>query len=176
MEGGLSSKELVELLRLQNGNLEFVLSDEPYLNDALLYLSMALAYDCMDWDEPLKAKEGNLLVLDPAVRYAGLFREEWFPEPRVLVFGPVTERPREEWLAMLEKGRMLRMMILNRHLDAFGRDSQETVTRAYRETNTSMIYMIAAGCARSNDLEGSLQYVRDCFSSAVDHILASRSR
>lgn len=172
---GLSAQELVELLRLQNGNLEIVLSEEPYLNDALLYMASALAWDCMDWEEPSKAKEGNLMVLEPAARYAGLFREEWFPEPRMLVLGPETERTEEDMSAMVEKGRILRSAILDRHLDAFGRDSQDSVMKAYRETNTCMVYMIAAGCARSNDLEGSLGYVRRLFASIADLLIESRT-
>ena len=42
-------EEFASLLRFENGNLEAVRKEEPFLDDALTYIAMALAHDCMAW-------------------------------------------------------------------------------------------------------------------------------
>ena len=59
--------------------------------------------------------------------------------------------------------------ILDAHLQAYGQDNAE---RAYRETNTALTYMLAIGCARSTDLDGSLDFVQRCFRAAMNKLTA----
>ena len=162
------TEEFVQLLKLENGNLESVRQEEPFLDDVIAYLSMALAHDCMVWDDPERFIEPNLGLIESVARVGCLLKDQWAPEG-ILVYGgkmTVDDPLLESWS---ERGKALRDAILDAHLQAYG---QENAERAYRETNTALTYMLAIGCARSTDLDGSLDFVQKCFRAAMNKLTA----
>ena len=160
-------EEFASLLRFENGNLEAVRKEEPFLDDALTYIAMALAHDCMAWEDPAKAIDANLELIDTVARYASLISDHWRPEG-ILVFGNGTSMTQENYQSLFERSKGLRDALLKQHLDAYGDGNEE---RAYRETNTCLTYMLAIGCARSTDLEGSLAYVDRTFRDVMDQMM-----
>ena len=158
--------EFADLLRFENGNLEAVRAEEPFLDDALAYIAMALAHDCMAWEDPSKAVNANLELIDSVARYAHLISDSWKPEG-ILVFGNGTSMTQETYQSLFDRSKGLRDALLTQHLQAYGEGNEE---RAYRETNTALTYMLAIGCARSTDLEGSLSYVGRIFRDVMDQM------
>ena len=152
-------EEFADLLRLENRNLEAVREEEPFLDDALAYIVMALAHDCIAWDEPMKGMEANLGLIESVARYACLISDKWKPEG-VLVFGNGASMTQENYQSLFTRSKGLRDALLQQHLATYGRENE---IQALRETNTCLTYMIAIGCARSTDLEGSLAYVDRTF-------------
>ena len=160
----------LQLLRLENGNLESVREEEPFLDDAIVYLSMALAHDCMAWEEPERYIEPNLELIESVARFGCLLKDQWAPDG-ILVYGGKTELTEELLESWSQRGKALRNGILNAHLQAYGEDNAE---KAYRETNTALTYMLAIGCARSTDLEGSMDFVRRSFRAATEYLMAGK--
>lgn len=161
-------EEFSALLRFENANLEAVREEEPFLDDALTYIVMALAHDCMAWQEPLKGMEANLELIDSVARYASLISDTWRPDG-VLVFGNGESMTQENYQSLFDRSKGLRDSLLQQHLDTYGEGNEEM---AYRETNTCLTYMIAIGCARSTDLVGSLAYVERTFRDIMGQLTA----
>ena len=159
-------EEFANLLRFENANLEAVREEEPFLDDALTYIVMALAHDCMAWEDPMKGMEANLELIDSVARYASLISERWKPEG-VLVFGNGESMTQENYQSLFDRSKGLRDALLKQHLDSYGVGNEEM---AYRETNTCLTYMIAIGCARSTDLIGSLAYVDRTFRDIMSQL------
>ena len=160
-------EEFASLLRFENGNLEAVRKEEPFLDDALTYIAMALAHDCMAWEDPVKGMEANLELIESVARYATLISDRWRPEG-VLVFGNGASMTQENYQSLFDRSKGLRDALLKQHLDAYGEENAE---KAYRETNTCLTYMLAIGCARSTDLDGSLAYVDRTFRDVMEQLM-----
>ena len=82
-------------------------------------------------------------------------------------------------IELTEKGARLASMILARHtvLKAFLMKlgvSEENAEKAYRETNTALTYMLAIGCARSTDLDASIEFVKSVFRAAMYRLMAGK--
>ena len=164
------TEEFVGLLKLENGNLESVRQEEPFLDDVIVYLSMALAHDCMAWEDPSKALEPNMELIESVARFGCLLKDQWAPEG-ILVYGGKMSVDDELLSSWDERAKMLRDGILSAHLQAYG---QENAEKAYRETNTALTYMLAIGCARSTDLDGSLGLVRKTYTAAMERLMSGK--
>ena len=68
------TEAFLQLLRLENGNLESVREEEPFLDDAIVYLSTALAHDCMAWEDPEKYIDPNLELIESVARFGCLLK------------------------------------------------------------------------------------------------------
>jgi len=159
-------EEFADLLRLENRNLEAVREEEPFLDDALTYIVMALAHDCIAWEEPTKGMEANLGLIESVARYASLISDKWKPEG-MLVFGNGASMTQENYQSLFSRSKGLRDALLQQHLVTYGKENE---MQALRETNTCLTYMIAIGCARSTDLEGSLAYVDRTFRHIMEQM------
>jgi len=159
-------EEFADLLRLENRNLEAVREEEPFLDDALTYIVMALAHDCIAWEEPTKGMEANLGLIESVARYASLISDKWKPEG-MLVFGNGASMTQENYQSLFSRSKGLHDALLQQHLVTYGKENE---MQALRETNTCLTYMIAIGCARSTDLEGSLAYVDRTFRHIMEQM------
>ena len=162
-------EEFADLLRLENRNLEAVREEEPFLDDALTYIVLALAHDCIAWEDPVKGMEANLELIESVARYATLISDRWRPEG-VLVFGNGASMTQENYQSLFSRSKGLRDALLQQHIATYGKGNE---VQAYRETNTCLTYMLAIGCARSTDLEGSLAYVDRTFRDIIRQMTPS---
>ena len=161
----METQEFVDLLKFENKNLELVREEEPFLDETLTYLVMALAHDCCAWDDPRKGMEANLELIESVARYGAILEDQWKPEG-ILVFGGKLEQDESTYNSYLRRALELRNGLLQQHM-AYFNDSE----KALRETNTCLTYMIAIGCARSTDLDGSLRFVDKTFRKVMDGLL-----
>ena len=99
-------EEFADLLRLENRNLEAVREEDPFLDDALTYIVMALAHDCIAWEEPTKGMEANLGLIESVARYASLISDKWRPEG-VLVFGNGSSMTQENYQSLFSRSKGL---------------------------------------------------------------------
>ena len=161
------TEEFLQLLRLENGNLEAVREEEPFLDDAIVYLSLALAHDCMAWEDPERYVEPNVELIESVARFGCLLKDQWAPEG-ILVYGGKIEIDDALMRTYDDRAKILRDQLLSMHLQKYGEGNE---IQAYKETNTCLTYMIAAGCARSTDLDGSVDFVSRVFRYAVGYLM-----
>ncbi len=175
MEEGDSSagvQELINLIRYENLNLDVVLGDEPSLDRALIYLSMALAYDMMDRTEPEAVMNSLKASVVQIAGYAHILEDDWFPENGTLAFDGPLDLNEEEWNSLFSKAETLRQELLSQHLSSYGGEDEESFQKAYAQTTTCIVYMIAIGCARSTNVDDASEFACNQMTKALNDLLA----
>lgn len=154
---GTDPEEFIRSLQHENGNLELVLEKVPFLDRALLLLSMATAVNCMDWNEPSRTKDACIGSIRNVTDYAVTLFEQWAP-PGQLIYGGQLDLEQDDWNGLFMQSQSLARDLLQLHLQTFGSDTDEKILHAYNETLFCLTYMISAGCARSTDPKASVEF------------------
>ena len=165
---GIEVDKFIQSLRHEYGNLQAVMEKEPFLDRALLMLSMATAVNCMDWSEPRKTLDACIDSVKSVTEYAVKLRDQWAPEGR-FVFSK-EEIPQEEWNTLFMNAQSMANELLRLHMDTFGSDTDEKILHAYNETIFCLTYMISTACARSINPDECVDYSVDSMNYVFDFI------
>lgn len=158
MDEGIDVNEFVDLVKYQNTNLDSVLKQEPFLDEAILLMSMALAVDCKDWTDPEEAIDICKTSIDSVTHFAESTKSLWKETPSILVFGGQLDPTPDEWNDKFMDAQGLFRELLEMHIEQYGADNIE---HAYKETTMCLTYMISIGCARSNNSQGAATFAKD---------------
>ena len=165
---GIEVDKFIQSLRHEYGNLQAVMEKEPFLDRALLMLSMATAVNCMDWSEPRKTLDACIDSVKSVTEYAVKLRDQWAPEGR-FVFSK-EEIPQGEWNTLFMNAQSMANELLRLHMDTFGSDTDEKILHAYNETIFCLTYMISTACARSLNPDECVDYSVDSMNYVFDFI------
>ena len=170
MGEGVDIDEFVEVLRYENRNLESVLEQEPSLDRTILLLSVAIAVDCKDWTDPEEAINVCITSIESVAHHAESTKDLWKEGLFPLTFSDSGSPEGDEWNDAFMEGQGLFRDLLRSHIQQYG---EEQIEHAYRETTLCLTYMIAVGCVRSTDRNGTLQYavssIRKAYAFINDH-------
>lgn len=171
---GIEIETFIRSLRHEYGNLRAVMEKEPFLDRALLMLSMATAVNCMDWSDPRRTLDACIDSVRSVTEYAVKLRDQWAPEGR-FVFSK-EDIPQDEWNRLFMDAQSMANELLRLHMDTFGSDTEEKIMHAYNETVFCLTYMISAACARSLDPDVCVDYSVECMNDVFAFINESCKR
>lgn len=167
---GIELEDFLDLLKKQTANLDILRDEEPKLNRLITLLCMTAVFDCMDCEDPKAAYDSSVQVIENVASFSQEVSEMWRPKDD-LHFEKDFEFKGKEWDSLLLKAQKLLDEIITEHLNAYGREKQEDIEYAFKESTLAITYMAAVACARSDDPSAALEYARQQLKATFDCVI-----